>query len=158
MVIYGNGPYFMSHIPMLNMPHDIQIVAEVILKDSSNKDIKFNFSNETFTVRPSQTFSLNNFVKGNFKTFTGSAHEGSFELGGQVVTGLEKLNIHIKNFLVIRSLLSNSIFSSFSLTDSVNVFEVNVITPERNFQEVLNSKSDERLWCVLGPDFFNTCP
>ena len=155
MVVFGTGMYYMSHIPMLGMPHDIQVVSSVSLIDSNGNDVTAALSNDTFTIRPTSRFSLNNFAKGTLKEFKGSVYLGSFEMGGSVVEGLNNVTVTVDTQIVVRQLPSESVHASVSLADGADGFSVNIITPARNFQEVL--KGGKRLWCVLGPDFFSPC-
>ena len=64
MVLFGAGPYFLEHIPMLSPPHDFQIIAQVNLTGKNGKPLKGDFSSATFTLKPAADFSLNDYVAG----------------------------------------------------------------------------------------------
>lgn len=157
MVLFGSGKYFLEHIPMLTPPHDFQIIAEVQLTDSFGKPVAADFSKSGFTLQPSASFSLNDYVAGRLKKFSGSVHRGSFEMGGEVVAGLERVSVSVVKYQVIRSLPAESKDAVIRLSDSVNTFESNVIRPEKSVQRIVNTSTGTQLWCVIGPDFFNNC-
>ncbi len=158
MVLFGSGPYFLEHIPMLTAPHDFQIVTEVYLKNVNGTKVTFDFSHEGFTLKPSSHFSLNDYVAGRLQAFTGSIYQGSFEQNGQVIKGLENVTVEIKSYQVIRQLPGNqSAEASIRLTDGKNFFESNLIQPGRDTQLIRNMKTGKILWCVKAPDYFEPC-
>ncbi len=164
MVIFGAGPYYMAHIPMLGMPHDIQIVSEVMLFDSDNIEIQKDLGVSTFTLKPvagpgqnSGRFSLNKFAKGELPEFFADLHEGSFELGGLVVPGFATIRVQMIQRLVVRKLPGESDLQNTVVGTGENSFEVNVITPTASRQQIKNISTSELLWCVHGPDFFSPC-
>ena len=157
MVLFGSGPYFLEHIPMLTPPHDFQIIVEVSLKTKNGKPVTHDFSNQGFTLKPDTTFSLNDYVSGRLRKFSGSVFKGSFEQDGQLISSLENVTIEIIEYKVIRQLPSASSEQSFILSDGKNIFESNVIRPEQNIQFIQNTGTGKTLWCVEGPDFFNPC-
>jgi hypothetical protein len=160
MVLFGSGPYFLEHIPMLTPPHDFQIIVLVKLTDVGGRKITQSFSREGFTLQPSATFSLNDYVAGRLKKFTGSIHNGSFEKNGPVVTGMESVMVEVMEYRVIRQLPSTSTGSAdqwIKLSDGTHVFESNLIRPQRNIQQIRNTTLKLNLWCVTAPDFFEPC-
>lgn len=157
MVLFGSGPYFLEHIPMLTPPHDFQIITEVTLKDKNGAVVKSDFSHQGFTLKPSSTFSLNDYVAGRLTHFTASIHRGSFEQGGQVVPGLESVRVEIQSYKIIRQLPGQSQKKWILLNDGKNLFESNAIRPHHNVQLIRNASTGEILWCVKAPDFFESC-
>ena len=158
MVLFGNDPYYMAHIPMLNMPHDMQIVVEVELSQRNGEKIEVDLSGDTFSIRPLQRFSLNNYAKNTLKRFEGSVFKGSFETNGILIQSLRSVVFKIKKQIIVRPLPSFSQKESILLEDKDNEFKVNMVTPENNIQEIVNLTLGKRLWCVVGPDFFSPCP
>lgn len=158
MVVFGSGPYFLEHIPMLTPPHDFQIITEVILKNKNGSVINQNFSNSRFTLKPSSSFSLNDYVAERLQVFTGSIYQGSFEQNGRMINGLENITIQVKSYKVIRQLPGSATSGSFiQLNDGKSTFESHVINPSQNFQMIRNAKTGKVLWCVKAPDFFEPC-
>lgn len=157
MVLFGTGPYFLEHIPMLTPPHDFQIIVEVSLKDKNGKPVTHDFSNQGFTLKPGTTFSLNDYVAGRLRKFPGSIFSGSFEQDGQLITDLQDVVVEITEYKVIRQLPSPSEEQKFLLNDGRTSFESNVIRPDQNIQQIRNISTGQVLWCVEGPDFFNPC-
>ena len=155
MVVFGEKSYHMAHIPMLNMPHDMQIVAKVAIRNSHGQEVSADFSKETFTLKPNELFSLNDFARGTITSFPADVHKGSFELGGPPVEGLRGVTVSIEVLKVVRPLPSKIAQEAFAVSDRKNRFEINLIAAERNFQRVKNGAIT--LWCVKGPDFFTPC-
>lgn len=157
MVVFGSGPYFLEHIPMLTPPHDFQIITEVVLKNKNGLRLNFDFSNQGFTLKPSSNFSLNDYVAGRLKIFTASIHQGSFEQGGRIIAGLENVSVEIQSYKVIRQLPAQEQEQWIKLTDGKSTFESNVIRPNQNIQLIRNTSNGKTLWCVKAPDFFDSC-
>jgi hypothetical protein len=157
MVIIGSGPYFLSHIPMLHEPHDFQIFAEVVLKDKSGTPIVTDFSSESFTLKPIENFSLNDYLAGRLKKFSASIHTGAFEQGGKIIPGLETVKVQVVKLIHARQLPAESSEQWLEVSDQKHVFQESVITPENNIQRIKNKTTEKSLWCVVGPDFFEPC-
>ena len=157
MVIFGDGLYYLSHIPMLKLPHDMQIVKSVKIRDVEGNVIVPDFSQDTFTVRPSSQFSLNNFAKGDISSFKGNIHKGNFEQDAPVQ--ISDVTIEIVDTEVLRSLPSSDSekTSSIEISDGTNRYSIAIIKPDNNIQKIENVTSAKRLWCVVGPDFFSSC-
>lgn len=159
MVVFGAGPYFLEHIPMLTPPHDFQIITEVVLKNKNGTSVNYDFSHKGFTLKPNSSFSLNDYVAGRLQAFAGAIYQGSFEQDGKVLSGLENVSVEIKSYKVIRQLPgAQTSETSVRLTDGKNSFESNVIRSNQNVQLIRNVNTEKVLWCVNAPDFFDSCP
>jgi len=157
MVIFGSGPFFLEHIPMLTPPHDFQIITEVRLTDENGKPVLRSFAAQGFTLKPAENFSLNDYVAGRLRDFSGSIHQGSFEQGGEILPGLGKVSVKVIEYKLVRQLPSASADLVFRLSDGVHTFESNIIRPQQNVQLIRNATTGKELWCVKGPDFFDPC-
>lgn len=158
MVIFGNGSYFIEHIPMLHPPHDFQIIASVKIHDINGNTLKPNLANEGFTLKPNNQFSLNDFLAGKIKRFSAEIYQGSFEQSGSILNGYEKVEIAIQKIELARQLPDESNQNFFEAIDSSgNIFKSSIITPKNNVQQILNKTTSKQLWCVVGPDFFEPC-
>jgi len=157
MVLFGSGPYFLEHIPMLTPPHDFQIIVQASLFDKNGSPVTDDFSMQGFTLKPDENFSLNDYVAGRLKKFSASIYSGSFEQDGQPVAHLQNVVIEISEYKVIRQLPSQAKQQSFVLSDGKTSFVSNVITPTQNIQQIINATTGQSLWCVQGPDFFEPC-
>jgi hypothetical protein len=158
MVVFGNGSkYFIEHIPMLHPPHDYQVVAEVRFF-VRGQSVRENFSNATFTLKPSANFSLDEFISGELIGFKGSIYSGSFEQDGKVLSGLENVEVEVVAVLFTRQLPGESNVPFFEVDDGENTYRTNAITPRRSDQRIENRRTGEELWCVLAPEFFQFCP
>jgi|GEM_PF-3176197 len=157
MVLFGQGPYFMEHIPMLSPPHDFQIITEVTVKNVEGKKINLNFAHQLWTVRPAANFSLNDFVSGRLSKFEGAIYRGSFEQNGKQEKGLEKVTFEIQKRHLIRKLPNVSNENEFTLNDDKNEYRINIIRQDDNVQRIENRTIGKTLWCVTAPDFFQPC-
>jgi hypothetical protein len=157
MVVYGDGPYYLDHIPMLMAPHDFQVIARVELKNSSGQPITMDFSDQGFTFEPAGNFSLDDYISGRLSTFKGAIHKGGFEQGGPIIPGLESVQVQVQKVIFARQLPTNSNQAWFEVSDRQNSFVINVITPARSMQLIMNSTTGKTLWCVQGPDFGPPC-
>ncbi len=157
MVVFGSGPYFFDHIPMLMPPHDFQVTTEVELR-VNGKPLNADFSKDGFTFKPHGMFSLNDYVVGRLKKFSGAIYHGSFEGDGTVVPGLENVEAEVIFHRMAHALPWNGDAETLRVQDTANnLFEINAITPTQNFQSIRNSSTGKTLWCVVGPDFIDSC-
>jgi hypothetical protein len=158
MVLFGSGPYFLEHIPMLTPPHDFQILTEVVLKDKNGTKLKFNFSNEGFTLKPTSHFSLNDYIAGKLQKFNGSIFKGNFETNGQLMRGFENITVEVKSNRFVSQLPRGpSRVQDLIFSDGKNTFKLNFIRNDSNFQSISNIEARKVLWCVKGPDFIDPC-
>lgn len=158
MVIFGNGSYFIEHIPMLHPPHDVQMVAQVVIKNKSGKILKPDLSQEGFTLKPTENFALNDLLNNQLNSFQAMLFQGSFESNGKIVIGYNEITIEIVKVLLARSLPATAQQSSVQMVDIAgNTYETELITPQNNRQFIKNITNNKKLWCVVGPDFFESC-
>ncbi len=158
MVLFGNGTYFIEHIPMLHPPHDFQMIASVELKNLQGKLVSPDFSKGTFTIRPTKNFSLNDFLNSDIKSFQAEIFQGSFEQDGKILDQYGIVNVEVQKFDIIRQLPNSSDKKVMIIKDIAgNMYESQMITPENNVQQIINKSESEKIWCALGPDFFELC-
>ena len=154
MVLFGDkGSYFLDHIPMEHAPHDLQVVTKVKLIDRKGKPVLNNFSNATFTLKPTEKFSLDEFASGKPFRFEADVYLGGFEQDGTVHPDLTSVMVEVQQVLLKRKLPA----TSGAGVIKVGQYEINVITPEKNVQMITNTLNGQILWCVKGPDFFEFC-
>lgn len=157
MVLVGAGPYFLEHIPTLTPPHDFQIITEVKILDAQGAPIKKDFSQAGFTLKPANSFSLNDYMSGKLQSFQGTIYEGGFEQGGAVLPGHEAVTVIVADYKLTRQLPKNSSEASFNYSDGKSHFQSSLIRPSNNVQRIQNLTIGKELWCVRGPDFFDPC-
>ncbi|HEX4925182.1 MAG TPA: hypothetical protein VFV50_13905, partial [Bdellovibrionales bacterium] len=107
--------------------------------------------------RPLENFSLNDYLAGRFNRFAGSIHAGNFESGADEIPGLERVFFEVKRRPLRRQLPGESAVSEFTIDDKSNHYVINVITPARNIQRVINATIGKPLWCAKGPQFVDPC-
>ena len=82
MVVFGGRTIFMSHIPMLDNPHNMQVVFEAELQKTS--DMPASFSEQLLTFQP-RSFSLDDLASGTLQSIKGTLFRGNFEDGGTAI-------------------------------------------------------------------------
>src|SRR5262245_56190303 len=76
MVLFGRTQHYLEHIPMFRPPHDRQLILRVTLRDAAGAPIAADFGAETFSVKPSGTFSLDDLAAKQLPRFTGDIYRG----------------------------------------------------------------------------------
>ena len=140
MVLFGRTNYFLEHIPMLQRPHNEQLVMRVSLRDAQNNVIDRDFGAAGHTVKPTTQFSLDDLSLGKRITFTGDIHTGSFETGGPLL--LRGVKISVEEVLVARNLPGTEPIASdeqeyFLVGDAEDAYVTNVIRDSRGVQHIL---------------------
>ena len=156
MVLYGSeGQYAFDHIPMVHAPHDLQILTKVRLLNADKQPIHQDYASHAYTFKPSSNFSLNDYANGSLQQFSGAIYFGNFEQGGKLIA--DNVQVIVESIVLARKIPGATQKQSQMLEIGNNAFEVNLISPENNFQFVKNTKTGQTLWCVKGPDFFENC-
>jgi hypothetical protein len=83
MVLFGTGGdhLYLSHIPLYDNPHNIQVIVEVEIT-AGVLPAQQLFATKNFTFRPSAAFSLHNLAHGFLNQVGGTIYMGNFESGG----------------------------------------------------------------------------
>jgi hypothetical protein len=82
MVLFGREKLHLSHIPMFDAPHDLQLVVEANVLSGVPNDARV-FSDKLYTVAPKAKFSLTDLARGALTEMTGTIFDGNFEDGGK---------------------------------------------------------------------------
>jgi len=134
MVVFGDSDtgLYMSHIPMFNLPHDVQVVFAV---DFPAKRKSFADRNYTFKPRP---FSLDDAILGNLKLIKGVLFAGNFEAGGEPID--DTLSVTIRGIAIAAKKLANLPAPPESLTYNVigdGRYLVHPISTSNDFDQIL---------------------
>lgn len=81
MVLFGKERVYLSHIPLFNQPHNLQVVVEV--KVSGVPETQ-NFADKLYTMAPTP-FSLFDLANGTLPAIVGTVFDGNFEAGGRPI-------------------------------------------------------------------------
>ena len=140
MVITGNaGAAFLSHVPLFDEPHDVQMVAQGTIAGVGAAAVPASFADSLFTFLP-DVFSLDALRLGTLKTLQGQLFVGSNEHNGRAVPG--KFKFTVSNIVHQHVLdahqpappaLTYIVFGSRSAT-----FAVHKIAGAPSFDEVLH--------------------
>ncbi|WP_185749111.1 hypothetical protein [Humibacillus xanthopallidus] len=92
MLLFGDGPFYLSHLPMFSPPHNYQAILQVTLEDDAAgqiRNIHAHFGRDRLlTVRP-ETFAITDLSPMDSSQprteFRGDVVHGHFEHGGDVV-------------------------------------------------------------------------
>jgi hypothetical protein len=110
MLLFGSGPYYLSHLPMFHRPHDYQVILEVEMS-VGGQDIGPAYvadrkaSQEPYYTIVPETFVLPTLFPGpsgaaQRQSFKASLVRGHFERGGQTIKA--GVNILIKRVVFAR--------------------------------------------------------
>jgi hypothetical protein len=95
MLVVGEAPVYLSHLPMFMAPHNFQVILEVTLDaeaDRRLRDFRAHFGRDNlYTVKPEE-FSIVDLLpddsgKPALATFKADVVKGHFERGGDVIAG-----------------------------------------------------------------------
>lgn len=160
MVVYGKGPHFLSHIPISghHTVHNLQIIAQVVLKNAAGEKITPALIDAGYSLEPSGNFSLNDFAmdrnfNGETKTYKGTIYKGNFEDTDSREVFLANVSITVEKILVRRKLPPTVEEEAFTLGEGENKFIENKISPQKHFQKITYAPNGKILWCLNGPDF-----
>ena len=81
MVLFGERAVFVSHIPMLHEPHDVQWVARVRVRQVDGK-LPHGYADRLYTISP-ERFKLDALLSGERRSFRADVYKGNFEDGGE---------------------------------------------------------------------------
>jgi len=92
-VVFGDNLQYASHLPLLNHPHDVQLVIEISFEKAQQIS---GLENKLYTFLPHKSVDLNQFSKSGIK-IAGNLYDGHFEKDGQV---LFEINIQVNDVMV----------------------------------------------------------
>jgi hypothetical protein len=83
MVLFGTGTekMYLSHIPLYQSPHNMQVIVEVKVDSGIPADQQL-FGTKQFTFNPRAAFSLGDLALGTLTSVNGTVFMGDFENGG----------------------------------------------------------------------------
>lgn len=90
MVLFGKENIFLSHIPMANAPHDVQLLLEVTVTATSVALPAFDQKLFTFVPSP---LSLDARRLGRVHDLNGSVYLGNFEDGGRRIASDVRMHV-----------------------------------------------------------------
>lgn len=155
MLLFGDGPFYLSHLPMFSPPHNYQAILRVSLEDDAAgqiRNIHAHFGRDRLlTVRP-ETFPITDLSPADSSQpprteFRGDVVHGHFEHGGDVVAA--STLIRVDEVLTFRVLPADSPGSTTSADDrgelaylpvgdaDEELFLAHVITAAPDFDQVL---------------------
>jgi hypothetical protein len=91
MVLFGKDKLYVSHIPIFQNPHNLQVVAEIKIA-SGVPEASQVFVDKLYTIRPNP-FSLWDLAHGTLTSITGTIFTGSFEQGGRPIFANVKFDV-----------------------------------------------------------------
>jgi hypothetical protein len=141
MVLFGSEKLYLSHIPLYDSPHNIQVVVEVKVA-SGVPDGQAQFGTKQFTLKPRSSWSLDDLASGALTSLSGTIYMGDFEAGG--TPAFRNVTFDVKR-VVLQRALSHSTPASPSL-DYIAVgtptqpFLVHVIDAAPSFDQIVAVK------------------
>jgi hypothetical protein len=141
MVLFGSERIFLSHIPMYTPPHDMQALFEVKI-GTGVPAASQQFSDKSFTIQPTEKFSLDELMKGTLKGFTATVYLGNFEAGGTPL-------YRDVRFDVVRVVYQRPMTAAMTASDGIDylaigtpndAFLVHLIDKPPSFDQILHVK------------------
>lgn len=139
MTLFGNGAshLYLSHIPLYEPPHDLQLVFEVgILSGVPAGEQRFGRTG--FTISP-ERLSLTELASGARKTFSATVYAGNVESGGRAVH--REVVFEVKQVLyrapLVRTMPSSPSLTYLALGSPSDAYLVHVIDRAPSFEQVL---------------------
>jgi hypothetical protein len=155
MLLFGDGPFYLSHLPMFMTPHNYQVILMVTLEgDAAGQVHNFHahFGRDTlFTVRPEE-FAITELSPADSSQparteFRGDVVHGHFEHGGDVVTADTSIRIdHVVCFRELPITSSGAASDGLERGDveylpvgdaDVELFLAHLITAAPDFDQIL---------------------
>jgi hypothetical protein len=95
MLLVGEAPVYLSHLPMFMAPHNFQVILEVTLDAEASRrlgDFRAHFGrDDLYTVKPEEFSIVDllpvNSAKSALAAFKADVVRGHFEKGGDVIAG-----------------------------------------------------------------------
>jgi hypothetical protein len=146
MVLFGGRRVFLSHIPMMRAPHDVQAVFEIAIRSSATH-LPSSFADTLYTFVP-EVVSLDALRLGEIHELRGSVFLGNFEDGGRLLSRDVVVDVNEVVFQeeLLPSLPAATTLSYLVLGDSSESFLVHRIGGPRrdgapNFDEIVSVTS-----------------
>jgi hypothetical protein len=101
MLLVGEAPVYLSHLPMFMAPHNFQVILEVTLDDEAGRSLAHHHAHfgrdELYTVKP-EAFSIVDLLPvdpGNaaLSEFKADIFRGHFEKGGDVIASGARIGV-----------------------------------------------------------------
>jgi hypothetical protein len=139
MVVAGTpSAAFLSHIPMFEQPHDVQLLVAGSFAPIGAAALPQSFSEEPFTFLPDK-FSLDDFRLGKLTEISGTLFLGNFEQEGRPLQGRVRFTVarllhqHVLDGAQVQNGLTYFVFGSPTQT-----FAAHRIAGAPGFDEVLH--------------------
>ncbi|MCM2281216.1 MAG: hypothetical protein NDI61_05145 [Bdellovibrionaceae bacterium] len=111
MLLFGSGPFYVSHLPKFHKPHNYQAIYEIELDAATAAKVRSEKAKHGyFTIAPTENFVLPEMTK-NKSTFPALLFGGHFERDGNK---LGSAQIQIKRVVYFRQLNGENAASSES--------------------------------------------
>jgi hypothetical protein len=181
MVLVGSpDAAYLSHVPMFNTPHDVQLLLSVSLEGGSAK-LPASFSDRLFTFLP-EVLSLDDLRLGALRKIRGTVFLGSFEHGGTPIA--KNVTVNVTSIIHQNVLDAHSTDAPgwFVFGDDKATFAAHRITTSPGFDQIVRVTTEKKgfvetsgadvpmttdpidgitpetsLSCLVGPDFFDPC-
>lgn len=152
MLLVGNGPFYLSHLPMFHKPHDYQVILEVELKKSRTEpgeasslyvDDRRVTGEKIYTIVP-EPFVLTELFPADETTprtsFKADLVRGHFERGGQVI--LKEVEFKITKVIYKKKLDPNGAplpsLQYIVFGNDVELFGAHLIARKSDFDHVVS--------------------
>jgi hypothetical protein len=143
MVLFGTGSdrLYLSHIPLYENPHNIQVVVEVKIDSGVPADQQL-FGTKQFTFRPASAFSLGDLANGTLHSVAGNVFLGDFENGG--TTAFRNVKFSVSRVVFQRAMTptmaANPSLEYIAVGSPTQSFFVHLIDAPPSYDQILSVK------------------
>jgi hypothetical protein len=143
MVLFGSGTerMYLSHIPLYDNPHNMQVIVEVKVNTGIPADQQL-FATKQFTFNPRSAWSLDDLASGTLTSLQGTVYLGDFEAGG--TPAFRNVKFDVKRVIFSRnmsaSMSPNPGLDFIAVGTEAQPFLVHLIGPPPNYDQVLAVK------------------
>lgn len=147
MLVVGNGPVYLSHLPMFHKPHDYQVLLEVDFVKAGADPVghyaqdRHQTGEKVYTVVP-ELFSLPELFSGQRTSFKATLFRGHFERGGSPI--IEGVTVKVKRVIMAQKFAPNPVplpsLKYFLFGNEAELFAAHVVNKKPDFDHVESVK------------------
>ena len=143
MVLFGTGTerMYLSHIPLYENPHNMQVIVEVKVNTGIPAAQQL-FGTKQFTFNPRAAFSLGDLAAGTLTSVTGTVFLGDFENGGTPAFRNVKFDVQRVIFErdMTTSMAANPSLDYIAVGTPAQPYLVHLIDAPPSFDQIVNIK------------------
>ena len=105
MALFGKSVHYLAHIPMMERPHNEELIVRMSLRTESGQPLEADFSKTGHSLKPRAKLSLDNLILGAVGSFQADIFRGNFEHQAPQIHS--NVTVRLEEILVARNLKSD---------------------------------------------------